>query len=51
MISLKTLKAIEYDKTRTKYLESRGFTVLRFWNHEIDYEIEGVFLKINKYTT
>ena len=46
-----TPEAIEYDKTRTKYLESRGFTVLRFWNHEIDYEIEGVFLKINKYTT
>ena len=31
-----------YDKDRTSYLESRGFRVLRFWNNEIDNNIESV---------
>lgn len=34
---------IEYDNERTKYLESRGFKVLRFWNNEIDNNIDGVY--------
>src|SRR6476620_36323 len=24
-----------YDQERTKYLESRGYTVLRFWNNQV----------------
>ncbi|MCJ0825727.1 DUF559 domain-containing protein [Luteimonas sp. 50] len=24
-----------YDRTRTTYLESRGYRVLRFWNHQV----------------
>jgi very-short-patch-repair endonuclease len=26
---------IEYDQTRTEFLESRGFRVLRFWNEAV----------------
>jgi very-short-patch-repair endonuclease len=26
---------IEYDSNRTRWLESRGYRVLRFWNHEV----------------
>ena len=26
---------LDYDAQRTEFLESRGFKVLRFWNHEI----------------
>ena len=37
-----------YDKERTKFLESRGFRILRFWNDEINNNLEGVFLKIEE---
>jgi very-short-patch-repair endonuclease len=29
------LDSEEYDKNRTIYLESLGFKVIRFWNHEV----------------
>jgi very-short-patch-repair endonuclease len=32
----------EKDAERTEWLNSQGFTVLRFWNHEILMNIEGV---------
>jgi len=34
---------IEYDNKRTKYLESLGFKVFRFWNNEIDNNLSGVY--------
>ena len=34
---------IEKDLLRTKFMESKGYKVLRFWNNEIDNNIEGVF--------
>lgn len=37
------------DEIRTKYLESRGFKVIRFWNNDINDNIEGVILEIKKY--
>lgn len=37
------------DETRTKFLESKGYHVIRFWNNEIDNNIEGVFQKIDEY--
>ena len=37
------LDNIKSDNLRTKYLESRGFKVLRFWNIDIDKNIEGVY--------
>ena len=39
---------IEYDKRRTSYLNSKGYTVVRFWNHEINTNIEGVYLKLQQ---
>ena len=33
---------VEYDDERTKWLESQGFRVLRFWNNEIQMNLEGV---------
>ena len=39
-------KNITYDNERTKYLNSRGFQVLRFWNNDIDNNLEGIIEKI-----
>ncbi|MBA3511938.1 MAG: endonuclease domain-containing protein [Sphingomonas sp.] len=32
----------EMERERTKYLEQRGFNVLRFWNNDILENLEGV---------
>ena len=40
---------INYDDERTKYLKSCGFNVIRFWNNEIDENIEDVYNKILRY--
>lgn len=40
------LEREEYDEERTKYLESEGYRVLRFWNNTVMKEIEGVTLAI-----
>lgn len=34
---------IEYDIKRTEYLETKGYKVIRFWNNEIDNNLEGVY--------
>lgn len=34
------------DKKRQKYLEDQGYRVIRFWNNDIDENLEGVVLKI-----
>ena len=34
---------IIYDKKRTDYLEANGYKVIRFWNNDIDNNIEGVY--------
>ncbi|WP_432288451.1 endonuclease domain-containing protein [Aminobacter sp. BA135] len=31
-----------HDHTRTLWLESQGYCVLRFWNHEVKQELEAV---------
>ena len=33
---------IEKDKQRTAFLESKGYKVLRFWNNEVDNNLDGV---------
>ncbi len=38
----------EKDDERTAWLNSQGFTVLRFWNHEILPNLEGVLEVIRK---
>ena len=36
----------EYDEERTRYLEARGYRVIRFWNDEVMNNIEGVMVCI-----
>ena len=36
----------EYDAERTKYFESLGYKVIRFWNNEAAKDIEGVIRAI-----
>ncbi|MBR6301685.1 endonuclease domain-containing protein [bacterium] len=38
--------AILYDENRTKFIESKGYKVYRFWNNEINENIEGVYQKL-----
>lgn len=40
------LEQEEYDTERTKYLESQGFKVIRFWNNDVMNNIEGVILAV-----
>ena len=40
---------IVYDNERTKFIESEGYKVIRFWNNDIDNNIEGVFYKIDEF--
>ncbi|KKT94598.1 MAG: hypothetical protein UW95_C0012G0014 [Parcubacteria group bacterium GW2011_GWC1_45_14] len=37
-----------YDLERSRFLENLGFKVLRFWNDEINNNLDGVFLKIDE---
>ena len=40
--------AIAYDQSRTAFLEGKGITVLRFTNTDIDNNLNGSFLVIEK---
>ncbi len=40
------LEQEEYDQGRTKYLESLGYKVVRFWNNDVTKNIDGVILVI-----
>ena len=40
------LEQEEYDSERTKYLESLGYKVIRFWNNDVMNNIEGVILAV-----
>lgn len=42
------LDAKEYDKERDAYMETLGMKVLRFWNSEIDKNIETVLMKVRE---
>ena len=33
---------VEKDKLRTEFLENKGYKVLRFWNNEVDNNLDGV---------
>jgi len=37
---------IDYDEQRTRYLETAGFTVLRFWNNEVLQQTHAVLTAI-----
>jgi len=36
----------DYDLERTRYLESQGYKVIRFWNNDVMNDIEGVIRAI-----
>jgi len=36
----------EYDRDRTEYLETLGYRVLRFWNHEVLKDMDAVLLAL-----
>jgi len=40
------LEQKEYDAERTKYLESQGYRVLRFWNNDVTNNLETVLAEI-----
>jgi very-short-patch-repair endonuclease len=40
------LEQEEYDQERTRYLESKGYKVLRFWNQDVMRDIEAVIRAI-----
>ena len=39
---------IEYDEKRTNDLNKLGYRVIRFWNNDIDKNIEGVYKTLQK---
>ena len=40
------LEQQEYDQERTKYLNSLGYKVIRFWNNAVMKDLDGVILAI-----
>jgi len=42
-------KHVVYDTMRTRLLEARGVTVLRFWNSDVLKNIQGVLEAIAEY--
>ena len=42
------LEQDEYDEERTKYLEARGYRVLRFWNNDVTNRLNDVLTAIWK---
>ena len=39
---------IKKDSIRTAFLEQKGYTVIRFWNNDIDKNLEGVYVVLKK---
>ena len=42
------VEAAEKDQARTRFMESVGFVVIRFWNEEVFTEIEAVMERIEQ---
>lgn len=38
----------EVDRQRTEWLESEGYRVVRFWNHEVMGNIDGVLVELER---
>lgn len=41
-------KDTRYDRKRNEYLKSLDFAVLRFWNNEVNENLDGVVMKIEE---
>lgn len=44
-------EAKKYDKERTEYLKAEGFNVLRFWNNDVNNNLDGVIFEIERALT
>jgi very-short-patch-repair endonuclease len=42
------LENLENDLERTKYLELKGYRVIRFWNNEVVNNVEDVIVEIER---
>ena len=42
-------EAAEYDAARTRFVESEGYRVLRFWNHEVLGNTDGVVAAVARH--
>ena len=42
------INQMEYDSERTGWLKSEGFTILRFWNHEVLQAMDSVLERIQQ---
>ncbi len=42
------LDIINYDSSRTAYFQSMNIKVIRYWNHEIMNNIEGVYIDLQE---
>jgi very-short-patch-repair endonuclease len=40
----------EYDRVRTEFLKGEGFKVLRFWNNDVNKNLNGILVEIEKHT-
>ena len=40
---------IEEDATRTAWLETQGFSVIRFWNNEVTENVDGVLARLSTF--
>jgi very-short-patch-repair endonuclease len=40
------LEQTEYDTERTRYLESQGYKVVRFWNDQVEKEMDGIIQEL-----
>jgi very-short-patch-repair endonuclease len=43
--------AVTYDAARTVFLESEGYTVIRFWNNDVTTYLDGVLTAIARHLT
>ena len=45
------IEEAQKDEVRTKWLQNQGFKVLRFWNHDVFKNIEGILEEIERNLT
>jgi len=46
LLAARTVEQTEYDEERTRYLESQGYKVVRFWNNQVEKEMDEVISAI-----
>ena len=39
---------VQYDNERTVFLTSEGYQIVRFWNNDIDKNLQGVYKKLQE---